>query len=143
MVEDETAGVVAGTTSYQWLAWIPFFAVVGVLLIVALRFAISRWLQRFTGVAYTSGIYARMCFLASLVKLQPEPQQTPMEYGTKLASAFPPQAEAFDNIVQAYQESRFSRRKELEPGQKQRLQKSWREVYNILLKRLFHIKQRP
>ena len=120
--------------------WIPFFIIIGVLLIIVLRFAISRWLRRFTGVAYPSGVYARMCFLASLVKLRPELQQTPMEYGARLAVAFPQQAEAFDNIVQIYQESRFSRRKGLEPRQRQRLQKSWGEVYNILLKRIFHIK---
>jgi len=140
VVADETTEVVAGSTSYQWLAWIPLFTVIGIVLIIVLRFVISRWLRRFTGVAYVTGVYARMCLLASLVKLRPEPQHTPLEYGTRLTSVFPPQAEAFNNIVQAYQESRFSYRKELDIQQKQRLQESWHKVYNTLLKRLFHIK---
>ena len=85
-------------------------------------------------------VYGKMCFLASLVKLSPKPQQTPLEYCSELALVFPLQADALDNIAQAYIESRFSNRKELGQLQKGRLQKSWLRVYPVLLKRLFHLK---
>ncbi|MDP2731376.1 MAG: transglutaminase domain-containing protein [Dehalococcoidales bacterium] len=97
----------------------------------------NRWLTRFSLPNYVSGMYGRLCFLASLIKLRPEPEQTPLEYGAKLASAFPQQAEALDTIVQAYVESRFSRRKKPGIYQRVQLQKSWRRLYPTLLKRLF------
>ncbi len=131
----------AGTTSRNRLGLILLFVIVGIILLMfALRPAISRWLIRFVRPGDASEVYGKMCFLASLVKLSPRPQQTPLEYCANLASVFPLQAEALDNIVQAYVESRFSPRKELGQLRKGRLQKSWRGVYPVLLKRLFHMR---
>ena len=143
---DESAGTTGlGTTFPQWLRPALLFSLIGIisllLLILALKSAVSRWLWRLKGPDYASEVYAKMCSLASLVKLSPKPQETPLEYGAKLASTFPLQAEAIDIIVQTYLESRFSRRKE--PGllQEGRLLKSRRDVYYALLKRLLRRRQ--
>ncbi len=128
------------TNSSEWLGRIILFTIVGIsLLIFSLWFAGYRWLQRFSGPDYAFQVYARMCFFASLLKLRPKPQQTPLEYCSQLAVAFPLKAGALDNITRAYLESRFSQRKGLELEQRKALLKSWRDVYPILLKRLFRI----
>lgn len=87
-----------------------------------------------------SEIYRRMCFLASLARISPKPQQTPLEYYARLASAFPQQAEALDTITQRYVEVRYSPRKELGRWERWRLQQSWRVVRQRLIKRLLRIK---
>ncbi len=129
------------TSSRNWsLLWSLLLAIIGaIILFYALRFVASRWLTRFGGPDYASSIYGRVCFLASLVKLGPQPQQTPFEYGARLVAVFPLQAEALDIIVRTYIENRFSPRKELGILQKGMLQKSWCQLYPTLLKRLFHV----
>ncbi len=119
---------------------LPLAILLGILLIFTLRSPISRRLRRFTTPDNASEVYGKMCFLASLVKLKPKPPQTPLEYCSELTSVFPLQAEALDNITQAYIENRFSRRKELGLLEKGRLRESWRELYPVLLKRLFRIR---
>jgi len=145
-LEEEMEGEVldgggGGTTHRNWLGPILPFVIIGVILLLfILRSIITHWLRRYMRPGDAPEVYGKMCFLASLVKLGPEPQQTPLEYCVKLASAFPLQAEALDNIVHAYVESRFSPRKELGQLQKGMLQKSWREVYPVFFKRLFHLR---
>ncbi|MBI2850945.1 MAG: transglutaminase domain-containing protein [Chloroflexi bacterium] len=89
---------------------------------------------------YSSKIYRQMCFFASLVGMSPRPQQTPLEYGAKLASAFPLQAEAFGNIVQTYVESQYSADKKLGRWEGYRLQRSWREARRRLIRRRLHLR---
>ena len=89
---------------------------------------------------YSSEIYRKMCFLASLVKLSPRPQQTPLEYYARLASVFPLQAESVGTIVQAYVERQYSSRKESGHRERWRLQQSWREVRQRLIRQMFHIR---
>ncbi len=101
---------------------------------------LSGRLRHFVRPTNASEVYGKMCFFASLLRLGPKPQQTPLEYCARLTSVFPLQAKALDNIGQAYIERRFSQRKELDNWQRWRLQKSWREVYPVLLKRLFRIR---
>ncbi len=135
----DTSGTAITSRNRSFLG-VLLLAVIGAIsLFYALRSATSRWLTRFGGPDYASNIYGRMCFLASLIKLRPQPYQTPLEYGARLVSVFPLQAEALDSIVRVYVESRFSPRKELGLFQRWMLQKSWREVYPALLKRLFHM----
>jgi len=76
--------------------------------------AFQRWLWRMKGPDPITGIYARICFLASLIGLGPLPHQTPLEYGTRLTAAFPHEYEPIDYMVRTYQESRFGGRKK--PG---------------------------
>ncbi|MFC1958667.1 DUF4129 domain-containing transglutaminase family protein [Chloroflexota bacterium] len=120
------------------------FIIIGLILFIFIIWSFfSRRHRRFMRSDYASEIYRKMCFLASLLRLGPKPQQTPLEYCARLASAIPLQAEALDCIVQTYVESRFSHRKEVGSKQRWRLQKSWREVYPVLLKRLLHIRYWP
>ena len=111
-----------------------------VILTFILKSLVSRWLRRFGEPDYASKVYGKMCFLASLARLGPGLQQTPVEYCIALTSVFPWQAEDLNNIAQAYVESRFSRRKELESMQKGRLYQSWCRVYPIILKHLFRMR---
>lgn len=111
----------------------------GLVLIVIIRTVFSRLLQPSYKPGYASNLYRRMCFLASLVNLKPEPHQTPLEYYTVLASEFPLKARAFDNIVQHYMLTKFSRRKGLTFFQTRSLKRSWREIYPVLIKRFFHL----
>jgi hypothetical protein len=115
-----------------------FFAIIGfILLVFIVGSAYYYQLRIFIGPDYPSKVYARMCLFASLVKLGPRPQQTPLEYCARLTSVFPLQAEAIGNIAQIYQERRFAQRKELGVQSKESLLQSWRKLYPVLLTRLF------
>lgn len=131
-------GGLTTTPRNHWRITLVFAITAAILLVYTLWSVFSRRRQRFMRSDYASDIYRKMCFLASLVRLNPRPQQTPLEYGSRLTSIFPLQAEAFDCIVQTYIERRFSHRRELDHWQRGRLRKSWHEVYPVLLKRLFH-----
>ncbi len=130
-------------TSRQQLPAGLRWTVIGILLVVLSAFTLSSayryWLKRFVGDDYACEVYAKLCFLASLAKIRPRPQQTPLEYKATLAIAFPLQAEALNTVTQAYLKSRFSRRKEPGPPTKE-LQNSWRQIYLAILKRLFRLK---
>ena len=109
--------------------------------ILALRSAFYRWLWFVDGADCASVVYAKMCALASLVKLGPKPQQTPLEYANELTSKFPLQAEALDNITQAYVNSRYGHRGELGLFEEAKIFKARCDVFDILLKRLGLIKK--
>lgn len=119
--------------------WLIVIIGSGLVLVIILWSVVSRRRQPSFGVDYVSDIYQRMCFLASLIKLKPEPQQTPLEYYAILASEFPLQARAFNDIVQKYMVSRFSHRKQLTYLQALSLKQSWQEIYPAFIKRLFRI----
>lgn len=104
--------------------------------ILALRSKFHRWLWRVIRSESASMIYARMCVLASMVKLAPRPQQTPLEYTAELTAEFPLQAEALDNIAQAYVENRFGGRGRLGLFEEAKLLKARRSVFDMLLTRL-------
>jgi hypothetical protein len=104
--------------------------------ILALRSAFYRWLWNVDRSAHASGVYTKMCILASKLRLGPKPQQTPLEYATELTAVLPLQAKAIDGIVQTYVENRFGRRGRLGLFEEAELLKSRRDVYCILLKRL-------
>lgn len=109
------------------------------LLLLALGIVLYRWLRHFREAEQAPEVYARMSFLASLIKSGPRPPETPLEYCARLALLLPAQAEAIDHIAQAYVESRFSSRKKLFLPQQVILQRYWRDVYRALLKRLLHL----
>ncbi len=83
LMEDEDeflGGWGTGTTSRnRWGLTLPF-AIIGIILLMfVLWLATSRWLRRFTRLDFASEVYGKMCFLASLTKLNPKLQQTPLE----------------------------------------------------------------
>ncbi|MFH1639850.1 MAG: transglutaminase domain-containing protein [Chloroflexota bacterium] len=108
-----------------------------VLLVIALVSAFYGWLWHFTGPDYGSEVYTKMCFLASCVRLRPKEQQTPLEYGAMLTEVFPPQAESIRSIIQTYQASRYGRKNNPPAEHEAQLERSWKNVYTALLRRLF------
>ncbi|MBI2329353.1 MAG: hypothetical protein HYU85_06945 [Chloroflexi bacterium] len=131
----------AVATSRNQSGIILFFPViVTILLVYILWSAFSHRRQRLVRSDYASEVYRKMYFLASLLRLEPKPQQTPLEYYARLASVFPRQVEALECIVQTYVERQFSRRKELDHWQRGMLRKSWKRIYPAFLKRLFHLR---
>lgn len=117
------------------------WAIIGVpsLVMLALALVVYRWLRRLTRAEQASDVYAKMCSLASWIKAGPNPQETPFEYGNRLALVLPVQAEAIGAITQVYAESQFSQRKEVGKLQKGRLGQSWHDVYRALLKRVLRL----
>ncbi len=107
--------------------------------IIMTRIALHRWPWQVHGIDRASDFYSRVCFLATLARLRPRPQQTPLEYSTSLALALPLHTEALNNIVQAYIQRRFSWGKWLDIEQERRLKESWRKLYPALIKRIFHV----
>ncbi|MFC2021261.1 DUF4129 domain-containing transglutaminase family protein, partial [Chloroflexota bacterium] len=116
-----TAGLGNTSQNQLWLIVI----ITGLVLIIIVWSILSRRRQHSFRTDYAFNIYQRMCFLASLIKMKPEPQQTPLEYYAILASEFPLQARAFNNIVQWYMVSRYSHRKKLTYLQASSLKQNW------------------
>jgi hypothetical protein len=109
--------------------------------ILALRSKFYRWLWGVIRSESASMVYARMCVLASMVRLGPKPHQTPLEYTAELTSKFPLQAEALDIIAQAYVENRFGRRGKLGLFEEAKLLKARRSVFDMLIQRLGFLKK--
>ena len=77
--------------------------------------------------------------LASLSKSGPTPFETPSEYGLRLAVVFPGQELVIDNITRMYAEERFGKQKELLPVKRMELERSWFQLYPVLIKRIFRL----
>jgi transglutaminase-like putative cysteine protease len=123
-----------------WALLIIFGGIVLSLLLIspilALRSAFYRWLWCVDGSDSASVVYAKMCALSSIAKLGPKPQQTPLEYASKLTSEFPLKAEDIDNIIQTYVQSRYGRKGKLGLLKEGALFKSRCTVFLVILKRL-------
>ncbi len=105
--------------------------------LLVFRSAFYRWLWWVDRTRLASTVYSRMCNLASMVGLRPRPQQTPREFAIELATEFPAQTEAIDDIVRAYVENRFGRREgKLGLYEEADILKARRSVFESLLKRL-------
>ena len=132
---------------FQNLLEIPIF-VYGIPVILGLIILIvfvpwllmSRWLKTSMKSELAPEVYRKLCRLASLAGLGPRSPQTPLEFCTEMTLVLPSQAESIENIVQYYIRSAYSHKKELQLMESWNLLKSWREVYPVLLKRLFRIK---
>jgi len=121
-----------------------YFAIFGIplTLYLAVRLGYAYWLVRLKRVDNPADVYNRMCYLASLSKSGPRPEETPLEYSGRLAMVIPSQARAVDTIAQAYIETHFGPRRELTPLQKGRMQRSWVELCPFLVKRLLSLRRR-
>jgi transglutaminase-like putative cysteine protease len=97
------------------------------------RRSYSRWLWRVDRSALASMVYARMCNLGAGLGMGPQPQQTPMEYATRMAVAFPQEAEYFKHVARAYTENRFGRRGRLGLFEEAELLKARCHIYETLL----------
>ncbi|HEY32895.1 MAG TPA: transglutaminase domain-containing protein [Dehalococcoidia bacterium] len=134
----------AGRSGLPGPALYVYFAVFGIPLVLylAVRLGYAYWLVRLKRVDNPADVYNRMCYLASLSKFGPRPEETPLEYSGRLARVIPSQAQAVNTIAQTYIETQFGRSKELTGLQKGRMQKSWVELCPFLLKRLLSLRRR-
>ncbi|MFC1908261.1 DUF4129 domain-containing transglutaminase family protein [Chloroflexota bacterium] len=112
-----------------------------ILAMLVVGLILYRRLQRFLGGRNVYEVYAKMCFLASLIKSGPNPQETPLEYCGRLALILPVQAEAIDDIAQSYIENQFSQRKGMDFWGRMKLQQSWNNVSRDLLKMILRLKK--
>ena len=115
------------------LPWIG--AAAGVLIIVALAimYRLRRRRSRL-GPAITA--YASMEFLAPLAGAPRQPQDTPQEFGARVAALLPGLDNDIDTVIEAYEISRYSRAKGLDIFHEWRVAASWRVVRRALLKRI-------
>jgi transglutaminase-like putative cysteine protease len=106
-------------------------------IILILRSVSNRRLWRVDREHLASSIYAKTCQLAAMAGLGPRPQQTPQEFVAGLAAEFPNQAGVLEQIVQAYSENRFGRKRG-KPGlfEEAIMLKARRNAYEGLIKRL-------
>lgn len=142
-IEGDAKPATTGSGGFPGPALYVYFIVIGIplALYVSLRFGYAYWLMRLKRVDNPADVYARMCYLASLIRFGPKSDETPLEYSVRLALALPANAQAIDTITRAYVETQFSARRELTSLQKGRMQKSWVELCPSLVKRLLGFKK--
>ncbi|MDP6647015.1 MAG: transglutaminase domain-containing protein [Dehalococcoidales bacterium] len=120
----------------------PYLPLISLLSLIILTIGIAgilfykHWLNQVRQTGEASGIYAKMCVLASLGQSGPKPIETPLEYSARLALVVPTQSQTIDNITQIYTESRFSRQKDLDQTKRKKLEKSWAQLYPTLIRRI-------
>jgi transglutaminase-like putative cysteine protease len=83
-----------------------------------------------------SEVYERLVYLASLARLHPEPQQTPLEYVARLSTEMPENSGDLNTIARYYINSCFNRQHDLEMSQEGEILKSRVGVFKSLIKRL-------
>jgi transglutaminase-like putative cysteine protease len=128
------------TTMFAMVVIVLLLALVLISIILALKSAFYRRLFLVTRPVLVSQIHAKICYLTSIVGLGPKPQQTPMEYYTKMSSVFPEQTESLDHIVQAYQESRFGHKEGSGLFYEAKILKARLAIFQALLERLGFLK---
>ncbi|MDO8577583.1 MAG: transglutaminase domain-containing protein, partial [Dehalococcoidales bacterium] len=133
----ETPNAGVGLQYPPFLIKLGLISLVGFLIGLVLIVIYQLWLNRIKRSHDAGGVYSRMCMLASLSKFGPKAFETPSEYGLRLAAVFPGQESVIDNITQIYGESRFGKQKELPPGRRKELERSWFQLYPVLIKRIF------
>ncbi len=144
LIEGDTKSPGAGRSGLPGPDLYVYFAVFGIPLVLylAVRFGYAYWLVRLKRVDNPADVYNRMCYLASLSKSGPRPEETPLEYSGRLAQVIPSQAQAVSTVAQAYVETQFGPRRELTELQKARMQKSWVGLCPFLVKRLLSLRRR-
>ncbi len=142
-IDGDYKAAITSRRSFPGPALYVYFIIIGIplALYVSVRSGYAYWLARLKRVDNPVDVYTRMCYLASLIKFGPRPDETPLEYSVRLALALPINAQAIDTITRAYVETQFSSRKDLTSLQKARMQKSWVELCPSLVKRLLGFKK--
>ena len=142
-IDGDYKSATTGRRGFPGPALYVYFIIIGIplALYVSMRSGYAYWLTRLKRVDNPVDVYTRMCYLASLIKVGPKPDETPLEYSVRLALALPTNAQSIDNITRAYVETQFSSRKDLTGLQKARMQKSWVELCPSLVKRLLGFKK--
>jgi transglutaminase-like putative cysteine protease len=106
------------------------------LIISLARRSFSRGYWRVNRDSLANSTYAQLSRLAALAKIEVSPHQTPLELAAALKDAAPEQSAAVDEVITAYQESRFGGRQG-KPGlyEEAELLKARRQIFEGLFKR--------
>ena len=119
-------------------------AVAGMLLILIAGVAVVWYIlwQRATGaLGSPERAYERMCRLAGMAHLSPEPAQTPYEFGRELAMRLPSVRRQVNMICDAYVRSRYGRQ-EFRIEDRGSLDEAWRRVRGQLVRRALRLTRR-
>lgn len=108
---------------------------------VLLIWAWLRWVRVPPQYNISQQTYARMCRLAALARMGPQPQQTPEEFAQRLAQAIPAQSTHIFNIAQTYGKFRYAENKALTFWEREELKESWR-ILGLQLSRLIFLPKR-
>ena len=104
-----------GKLSYADELALILMIVFGILSVLALLFGLKRIVRSFVYRRLWSidrehlaaSAYSNLCQLAAILRVSPEPQQTPLEFSSRLASVIPEQSKELDYIVRAHLVKRF------------------------------------
>jgi transglutaminase-like putative cysteine protease len=118
-----------------------------ILLVLAIPFLIvrsvfSNWMWRVDRSNLAASVYARACRLAAMAGMAPAPQQTPQEFTAALASQYPQEAAALNDIARTYADTRFGGKDgKLELYEEAMVLKARRSVYNLFFNRMGWIRR--
>jgi transglutaminase-like putative cysteine protease len=111
-----------------------FIAVIaGIIMITRRVFNRRLWHVDREALALTT--YNKLIGIAAMAKIEPSPQQTPLEFAAELKTALPEEADDIDSIVGAYLENRFGNREgKLELYREAQVLKARHVLYDKLLR---------
>lgn len=114
--------------------WVGLIVATGLAAAVGMMtmFSRRRWRQSRLKLSDTAQVYARMCRLASLLRLAPQPQRTPSEYAARLSLALPSHSAVIEQVAQAYNRDQYGPRKALSAREREALEKAWRRLRRAL-----------
>ena len=122
---------VASGAAPSLLPWIGAAASALILVALVIMYLLRR--RRFRlGPAITA--YLSMGYFARLAGAPRQPQDTPQEFGARVAALLPGLGRDIDTVIKAYEISRYSRDKGLDILREWRATASWRVVRQALLK---------
>ena len=112
---------------------IALVASAGTAAAVALLYVVWRLFSR---IGTPQDAFGAMQLLARLAGLRRLPHETPSEFAERLVHLMPRQAEHLRRMASAYNEARYSRGKDVGPGERRAVYRAWQRVRAALLWRL-------
>ncbi len=111
------------------------------LLIAALVFIMAtiayQLLWRFKRRDFASDVFAKVSFAAGLIGIACSCEQTPLEFGARLAKVLPKYSQSINTVMDTFMAVRFSRKKLLYLDEQIALTRSWHAILRgILIRRL-------
>jgi transglutaminase-like putative cysteine protease len=107
-----------------------------------MRKSFYRWTWRVDRSELATATYEKLYQLGAMIKIGPQPQQTPLEYAAILAAEFPEQANEVQEITRAYLERQFGRREgKLDLYSEARLLKARRGVFDKIISRMTQVEK--
>jgi len=128
--EEGVGSIVPSRSFWEGVPW--QLALLPSSLLILLLMVWYFWQRSLSKLAYPAQVYVKMCQLASLAGLGPEPQKTPREYASKLSNAFPQGAEDVSRIAEGYMKAEYGRKTIVE-RERQAIERAWQGLRKELL----------